>query len=52
MKEDLAGLDDDDLTGGQENPDHQEIIDEEELSYLQRMKELKKSYRESYDQMK
>lgn len=30
----------------------QEIIDEEELAYLQRMKELKKSYRENYQGLK
>lgn len=30
----------------------QEIIDEEELNYLQRMKEQKKAYRECYDQLK
>lgn len=48
MREDLAGLDDDD--GGVGN--QQEIIDEEELGYLQKMKELKKSYRENYEQLK
>ena len=29
----------------------QEIIDEEELGYLQRMKELKKTYRERYESL-
>ena len=29
----------------------QEIIDEEELGYLQRMRELKKVYRERYEQL-
>ena len=29
----------------------QEIIDEEELGYLQRMRELKKTYRERYEQL-
>ena len=51
MREDLVGMDDDDNVGlsGDNNQIHQEIIDEEELSYLQRMKELKKQYRENYD---
>lgn len=30
----------------------QEIIDEEELGYLQKMKELKRMYRDNYDQLK
>jgi len=48
MREELVGLDDDE--GGL--AEQQEIIDEEELSYLQRMKELKKIYRENYEVLK
>lgn len=53
MRDDLAGMEDDDGMGGGEGGQmQQEIIDEEELSYFQRMKELKRSYRESFDQLK
>jgi hypothetical protein len=41
-------LDEDDL-GNPIGEGKQEIIDEEELGYLQRMKELKKIYRERYE---
>jgi hypothetical protein len=41
MREELVGLDDDDAGLGSGEA-QQEIIDEEELGYLQRMKELKK----------
>ena len=51
MREDLAGIDDDD-NNGVNGEIQQEIIDEEELGYLQRMKELKKQYRENYEQLK
>jgi kinesin family protein 6/9 len=51
MREDLAGLDEDE-GGNPMGEGHQEIIDEEELGYLQRMKELKKIYRTNYDQLK
>ena len=51
MREDLAGIDDDDNNGAN-GEIQQEIIDEEELGYLQRMKELKKQYRENYEQLK
>ena len=37
--------------GNQTGEGKQEIIDEEELGYLQRMKELKKLYRERYEQL-
>jgi hypothetical protein len=51
MREELVGLDDDDggLGSGEAQ---QEIIDEEELGYLQRMKELKKYYRDYYESLK
>ena len=50
LREELVGLDDDEGVAGQDM--QQEIIDEEELNYLQRMKEQKKAYREYYDQLK
>ena len=50
LREELVGLDDDEGVAGQDM--QQEIIDEEELNYLQRMKEQKKAYRECYDQLK
>ena len=40
-------LDDEDM-GDQQ----QEIIDEEELAYLQQMKDFKKQYRENFEQLK
>ncbi|CDW85408.1 kinesin motor domain-containing protein [Stylonychia lemnae] len=51
LREDIAGIDDDDGQGGNGEV-QQEIIDEEELSYLQKMKEMKKKYRENYDLLK
>lgn len=50
MQEHLAGLDEDDLGDPDNAP--QEIIDEDELAMLQRMKELKKAYRASYADLK
>ena len=50
MREDLV-VDDEDAGSGQDGA-QQEIIDEEELGYLQRLKELKKNYRDSYDNLK
>lgn len=50
LKNDLA-IDDEDYQNNGEN-NTQEIIDEEELGYLQRMKELKKAYRETYEQLR
>ena len=39
--------------GDEEDGDeNQEIIDEEELQYLNEMKDIKREYRVSYDQMK
>ena len=50
MQNQMAHLDDDELLEDDEAP--QEIIDEEELALLQRMKELKKAYRSAYSQLK
>lgn len=53
MREDLAGMEDDEGMGNGEGGElQQEIIDEEELSYLQRMKELKRSYRDNFEKLK
>ncbi len=49
MREDMAAFEDDD---NGENHGSQEIIDEEELSLLQKMKELKKVYRTNFDSLK
>lgn len=46
----LAAGDDDDLVDNEDGP--QEIIDEEELHLLQRMKELKKAYRAAYSELR
>lgn len=46
----MAHLDDDELLEDDEAP--QEIIDEDELAMLQRMKEVKKAYRAAYSQLK
>lgn len=46
----MAGVDDDEILEDDEAP--QEIIDEDELALLQRMKELKKTYRASYSQLR
>jgi len=41
------------LLEDEDNADQQqEIIDEEELQYLQRMKEFKRLYRDKYEQLK
>ena len=52
MRDELAGIDDDEGMGIANGEGQQEIIDEEELGYLQRMKELKKTYRDNYEQLK
>lgn len=44
------GLDDDDVLDNEDGP--QEIIDEEELALLQKMKELKKVYRAAFNKLK
>lgn len=50
MRDDMMGYDDDEGAGqGQAGS---EIIDEEELALIQRMKDLKRTYRMSYDQLK
>ena len=50
MQNQMAHLDDDEILEDDEAP--QEIIDEDELALLQRMKELKKAYRAAYSQLK
>lgn len=50
MQNQLAAADDDEILEDDEAP--QEIIDEDELALLQRMKELKKTYRAAYSQLK
>lgn len=50
LQNEFAGLEDDEM-GNPGGDGQQEIIDEEELGYLQKMKELKKTYREKYDQL-
>lgn len=50
MREDMAAFEDED--NGGENQGAQEIIDEEELALLQKMKELKKVYRSNFDSLK
>ena len=46
----MAAVEDDDLVDNEDGP--QEIIDEEELLLLQRMKELKKAYRAAYSDLR
>ena len=46
MQHHMAAQDDDDMLDDEDAP--QEIIDEDELVLLQRMKELKKDYRAAY----
>lgn len=46
MQHHMAAQDDDDMLDDEDAP--QEIIDEDELVLLQRMKELKKDYRGAY----
>lgn len=50
MREDMAAFEDED--NGGDNQGAQEIIDEEELALLQKMKELKKVYRSNFDSLK
>ena len=50
MQNQMAAADDDEILEDDEAP--QEIIDEDELALLQRMKELKKAYRAAYAQLK
>lgn len=47
MRDEMMGMDEDEM-----GENHQEIIDEEELGYLQKMKELKKTYRENFESLK
>jgi len=47
MRDDLAQFDDEE--GGDQQ---QQIIDEEDLAYMQKVRELKKVYRESFDMLK
>jgi len=46
----LAAVDQDEIMDDEDGP--QEIIDEDELALLQRMKELKKTYRACYAELK
>ena len=50
MQNQMAHLDGDEILEDDEAP--QEIIDEDELALLYRMKELKKAYRAAYSQLK
>lgn len=50
MPNQMAGIDDDELIDNDEGA--QEIIDEEELLLLQKMKELKKQYRAAYSELR
>jgi hypothetical protein len=50
MQNQMAAVDDDEILDDDEAP--QEIIDEDELALLQRMKELKKAYRHAYSQLR
>lgn len=50
MHNHMAAVEDDELMDGEDGP--QEIIDEEELLLLQRMKELKKAYRAAYNDLR
>ena len=49
--DDMMGFDDEEGAGAQPTGG-QEIIDEEELSLIQKMKELKKVYRQNFDNLK
>jgi hypothetical protein len=46
----LAAVDQEEIMDDEDGP--QEIIDEDELALLQRMKELKKTYRACYAELK
>lgn len=50
LQNQLNAVDDEDVLDDDDGP--QEIIDEDELALLQRMKELKKSYRATYQDLK
>lgn len=50
MHNHMAAVEDDELMDNEDGP--QEIIDEEELLLLQRMKELKKAYRAAYSDLR
>ena len=50
MPNQMAGLDEDELIDNEDGA--QEIIDEEELLLLQKMKELKKTYRTAYNELR
>lgn len=50
MNNQLAAMDEDEILEDDDAP--QEIIDEEELGLLQRLKELKKEYRGSFTHLK
>lgn len=50
LQNQLNAVDDEDVLDDDDGP--QEIIDEDELALLQRMKELKKSYRATYQELK
>ena len=48
MPNNMGGVDEDELMDNEDGA--QEIIDEEELLFLQKMKELKKNYRSAYSE--
>ena len=50
LQNDFAGIEEDE-NGNPVGEGQQEIIDEEELGYMQRMRDLKKVYRERYEQL-
>ena len=50
LQNQLAGVDDEELLDDEDGG--QEIIDEDELALLQKMKELKKNYRAAYNDLK
>lgn len=52
MREDMMGYDDDEGGMQGEGTVHQDIIDEEELALIQKMKELKKLYRSNFEKLK
>ena len=51
QNDEMMGFDDEDA-GAQANTGRQEIIDEEELALIQKMKEQKKVYRQNFDNLK
>ena len=50
MPNNMGGVDEDELMDNEDGA--QEIIDEEELLFLQKMKELKKNYRSAYSELR